>query len=107
VVSRGIAIALFGGLLLIGLAIRFFVYGPISAEADALAKVCDAVAVGDLTSRVPFPSGTELGRVGKSLNTMLDSTVALVQSKDERDRMQAAVMKLLEEVSRAPQADLT
>jgi len=30
---RSIAIALFGGLLLVAVAIRFFVYGPISAEA--------------------------------------------------------------------------
>jgi twitching motility protein PilJ len=104
---RGIAIALFGGLLLVAVAIRFFVYQPISAEADALATVCDAVAIGDLTSRVPFPTGTELGRVAKSLNAMLDSTVALVQSKDERDRMQAAVMKLLEEVSGVAEGDLT
>ena len=104
---RGIAVALFGGLLIVAFAIRFFVYGPISAEAEALATVCDAVAVGDLTSRVPFPSGTELGRVARSLNTMLDSTVVLVQSKDERDRMQAAVMKLLEEVSGVGEGDLT
>ncbi len=94
-------------LILVGAITRLFVYGPIVDEADALATVCDAVAVGDLTSRVPNPSDTELGRVGHSLNAMLDNTVSLVQSKDERDRMQASVMKLLEEVSGVGEGDLT
>ena len=101
-----------GGVLLIGLllivaALRFFIYGPILAESDALARVCDAVAVGDLTSRVPDPSDTELGRVARSLNSMLDSTVALSHSRRERDEMQAAVMKLLDEVSGVAEGDLT
>jgi twitching motility protein PilJ len=103
----GIVFAALLGVLLVAVVVRIFVSGPISAEADALATVCDAVAVGDLTSRVPDPSGTELGRVGRSLNTMLDNTVMLVQSKDERDRMQAAVMKLLEDVSGVAEGDLT
>ncbi len=103
----GIGIALAFALLLVWAGTRLFVYRPILAEADALATVCDAVAVGDLTSRVPNPSETELGRVGRSLNAMLDNTVSLVQSKDERDRMQAAVMKLLEEVSGVAEGDLT
>jgi len=38
---------------------------------------------------------------------MLDSTVTLVQSRQERDQMQAAVMKLLEEVSGVAEGDLT
>ena len=105
--SRGIGIALLVGLLLVAALMRLFVYRPIFAEANALATVCDAVAVGDLTSRVPDPSATELGRVAQSLNAMLDNTVSLVQSKDERDRMQAAVMKLLEEVSGVAEGDLT
>ncbi len=105
--SLGIGIALLIGLLLVAALIQLFVYRPISAEASALATVCDAVAVGDLTSRVPDPSATELGRVARSLNAMLDHTVSLVQSKEERDRMQAAVMKLLEEVSGVAEGDLT
>ncbi len=103
----GIGLALLLGLALVAAVIRFVVYKPILDEATALATVCDAVAVGDLTSRVPEPSDTELGRVGKSLNAMLDNTVSLVQSKDERDRMQAAVTKLLEEVSGVAEGDLT
>lgn len=103
----GIGLALTIGLLVVAAVLRWFVYRPILAEAEALATVCDAVAVGDLTRRVPNPGESELGKVGQSLNAMLDTTVTLVQSKDERDRMQAAVMKLLDEVSGVAQGDLT
>ncbi len=103
----GLGLALMLGLFIVALVIRLFVYGPILAEADALARVCDAVAVGDMTSRVPDPGDTELGRVAHSLNAMLDNTLALVQSKEERDRMQASVMRLLKEVSGVAEGDLT
>jgi twitching motility protein PilJ len=103
----GVAIALIVGFLVLGLFLRVFVYGPILAEAGALVRVCDAVGVGDLTSRVPHPSASELGQVGRSLNSMLDNTVALVQSREERDKMQASIMKLLDEIAGVAEGDLT
>ena len=103
----GTALALGLGLLLVAGFTRYFVYGPILAEADALIHVCNAVSVGDLTSRVPRPGDSELGMIGRSLNTMLDTTVNLVQSREERDRMQASIMKLLEEISGVAEGDLT
>jgi methyl-accepting chemotaxis protein len=100
-------IALALGLLLVALFARYFVYRPVLMEADALVRVCNAVSVGDLTSRVPAPGESELGMVGRSLNSMLDNTLALVQSKDERDRLQAAIMKLLDEIGGVAEGDLT
>jgi methyl-accepting chemotaxis protein len=100
-------IALALGLLLVALFARYFVYGPVLMEADALVRVCNAISVGDLTSRVPAPGESELGMVGRSLNSMLDNTLALVQSKDERDRLQAAIMKLLDEIGGVAEGDLT
>lgn len=87
--------------------LTFLVYGPVAAEASALVRVCESVAIGDLASRVPDPTDTELGRVGRALNSMLDRTVKLVNSQQERDQMQAAVMKLLSEVSGVAEGDLT
>ena len=102
-----IGVALVIGLLLVVGALRYFVYAPVAAEADAIARVCDSVAIGDISSRVPNPSETELGSVARSLNSMLDNTVSLVQTRTERDQMQAAVMKLLEEVGGVAEGDLT
>jgi twitching motility protein PilJ len=80
-----------------------------SGNGDALTAVCDAVAAGDLRRRaVPSSPGAELGDAGQALNAMLDSISKLVEaSKDERDRMQAAVKKLLQEVSGVAEGDLT
>ncbi|HSL20999.1 MAG TPA: HAMP domain-containing methyl-accepting chemotaxis protein [Vicinamibacterales bacterium] len=103
----GIAVALVLAFLVLAPFMKLFVHGPILSEAGALVRVCDAVSVGDLTSRVPDPGQSELGMVGRSLNTMLDNTVALVQSREERDAMQAAIMKLLDEVSGVADGDLT
>ncbi len=113
-VEQGIGRAYVGVILALLLAfvvllpfMKYFVQGPILNEANSLVKVCDAITVGDFTSRVENPGKSELGMVGRSLNTMLDNTVALVQSRQERDAMQAAIMKLLDEVSGVADGDLT
>ncbi len=95
------------GLLMLAALVRFFVIQPIASEAAVLKNVCAALERGDLTSRVPAPSQTELGAIGRSLNVMLDNTVSLVQSRAERDQMQASIMKLLEEISGVAEGDLT
>ncbi|HEX6161960.1 MAG TPA: methyl-accepting chemotaxis protein [Vicinamibacterales bacterium] len=88
----------------IGLSMLF---GTVAAEASDLVRVCSAVAVGDLSSRAHETGDTELGRVGRALNSMLDRTAKLADSQHERDQMQAAVMKLLSEVSGVAEGDLT
>src|SRR5262245_38909517 len=103
-VAVGVALGLVFIAVVIGLR---FVYAPIAVEAEALARACDAVVAGDLTSRVPSPGDSEIGRAGRSINAMLETTMTLVNSSRERDEMQASVMKLLEEVSGVAEGDLT
>ena len=103
----GIVIALVVALVALGLAVRFFVYRPLAAEASVIQDVCAALERGDLSSRVPAPTDSELGAIGRSLNLMLDNTMSLVQSRAERDQMQASIMKLLEEISGVAEGDLT
>jgi twitching motility protein PilJ len=93
--------------VLAALTLRVLVFAPVVAEARALAAACESVAGGDLSSRVPASHDTDLGRIGRAVNTMLDHTVPLVHSRKERDQMQAAVMKLLAEVSGVAEGDLT
>jgi len=103
----GIIIALVVALVALALAVRFFVYRPLAAEASVIQEVCAALERGDLSSRVPAPTDSELGAIGRSLNLMLDNTMSLVQSRAERDQMQASIMKLLEEISGVAEGDLT
>ena len=65
------------------------------------------IAVGDLEARAQIRSEDELGRMTRSLNQMLDNTLTLVQSKEERDRIQISIEKLLEEISGVAEGDLT
>ena len=105
--ALGVLLALGLAFVVLAILVRFFVYGPIAAEANVLTGVCKALERGDLTSRVPAPTDTELGAIGRSLNVMLDNTLSLVQSRAERDQMQASIMKLLEEISGVAEGDLT
>jgi len=65
------------------------------------------IGIGEFQARTEVTSGDELGTMAASLNTMLDSILVLIQTREERDVMQASVMKLLDEVSGVAEGDLT
>jgi twitching motility protein PilJ len=67
----------------------------------------EKISIGDYRARTPVTSNDELGMMAGSLNEMLDNIVMLIQTREDRDRMQAAVMKLLDDVSGFAEGDLT
>lgn len=67
----------------------------------------DEIRTGNFKARAPVTAKDELGRMAVSLNTMLDNTLTLIQSREERDAMQASIMRLLEEISGLAEGDLT
>ena len=70
----------------------------------SMASVSDEIAAGNLHVRVEPRSAED--RFGTAFKNMLDNTLGLVQSREERDRIQQSVMKLLEEVSDVANGDL-
>jgi methyl-accepting chemotaxis protein len=94
-------------IVLLSLLAIFFVHRHIRRQVMALTEVFTAVGMGDFQARVEVTSGDELGRASQSLNQMLDHTLGLIQSREERDRIQRSTQKLLEEVSGVAQGDLT
>jgi twitching motility protein PilJ len=70
---------------------------------DLFAKI----SVGEFQARARISSNDELGRMALSLNAMLDNTVSLIQSREERDGIQEAIRKLLADISGAAEGDLT
>jgi len=70
-------------------------------------RLLEKIGVGEYRARTPVTSNDELGLMAGSLNTMLDNLVILIQTREERDSMQKAIMKLLEDVSRFADGDLT
>ncbi|WP_300673699.1 methyl-accepting chemotaxis protein [Desulfoluna sp.] len=65
------------------------------------------IGMGNFDARAEILSHDELGVMAESLNAMLDNTLSLIQSREERDAIQDTVMKLLEEISGLTEGDLT
>jgi methyl-accepting chemotaxis protein len=65
------------------------------------------IGMGNYEARAEVTTGDELGTLSTSLNAMLDNTLTLIQTREERDVMQASIMKLLDEVSGVAEGDLT
>jgi methyl-accepting chemotaxis protein len=79
----------------------------ISRQIRSISGLIAQLDRGEVDARAAVLTGDELGRVAASFNSTLDNTRLLMQSKEERDRIQQSIMKLLEEVSGVAAGDLT
>ncbi len=77
-----------------------------SRQLQSLSNLIRELDQGDFDARAEVISEDELGRLAQSFNQTLDKTSNLMQSRDERDRIQRSIMKLLEEVSDVATGDL-
>lgn len=69
-----------------------------------MAETADQIAGGNLSVEVEPKS--EADRFGNSFQNMISRTLRLVQSQEERDRLQNSIMKLLRDVSDVASGDL-
>jgi methyl-accepting chemotaxis protein len=72
-----------------------------------LRATAEKIRAGSYDTRAQVSTGDELQSLADSVNSMLDRIVGLIQSEDERQRLQHAIVNLLEAVSRASEGDLT
>lgn len=84
----------------------FWVNLGINRQIQSMLKMFQAISVGDYEARADVYFKDELGQMAGSMNAMLDKTMVLIQSQEERDRIQVSIMKLLEEVSGVAEGDL-
>ena len=96
-----VAIILASGLL------AFVLSNRLTRPFRHLRDVCDRIRDGDYSVRAEVLCRDELGTVTASLNILLDQVLALIPLQEERDAMQASIMKLLAEVSEVAEGDLT
>jgi twitching motility protein PilJ len=96
------------GFLILGVmgVMVFSVNVGINRQVQSMLKMFQSIGVGDYQARADVYSKDELGQLANSLNTMLDNTLVLIQSREERDQIQGSIMKLLEEVSGVGDGDL-
>jgi methyl-accepting chemotaxis protein len=72
-----------------------------------LTETVDRIHEGELDARAQIATGDELERLGTSLNTMLDRTVAAHRSATDKRALADELVSLLEQVSAASSGDLT
>ncbi len=79
----------------------------ILTQIDGLTELFSEIGIGNFDARAEIQSDDPLGQLTANLNAMLDNTLSLIQTQDERDALQSAILKLLEEVSGVAEGDLT
>ena len=102
-VTGGVAAAALA--LVVGAAL--LLSGNLVRQIRAINDVFGQIGVGNLQARARVVSSDESGAMAGSLNAMLDTTLTLIQSREERDRIQTSIQKLLDEVSGVAEGDLS
>lgn len=106
--TRNTSWALGIGLMILSIvAIGILVNRMVGTPIRDITSVYERVGMGDFSARSDVISQDELGTMAASLNAMLDNTLHLIQSTDERDAMQSSIMKLLDEISLLAEGDLS
>lgn len=102
-ISVGAVVALILCLAVVWLVARRIVVRPV----NNIMSLFSEIGIGNFDARAEVMSRDELGIMAESLNAMLDNTLSLIQSREERDAIQGSVMKLLTEISGLTEGDLT
>ena len=101
--DAGIAsLALFLSLLMI-----YGITSGVAQQISSINKMFGNIGVGDFSARAEIYANDELGALAQSLNATFDNTLTLIQSREERDRIQGSIQKLLEEIAGVADGDLT
>jgi len=104
--QRNGRLLLSGLLTLAGLLGTFLIIRGINSQVRAIDTTLHQIGIGNLGARARVLTADELGTTAQVLNSMLDNVRGLMQSQEERDHIQAAIMKLLNEVSTVAEGDL-
>ncbi|MBN9658112.1 MAG: methyl-accepting chemotaxis protein [Acidobacteria bacterium] len=78
----------------------------ITGQVRNIMGVLKQIDAGDFRARADVLSSDELGSIAVGLNSTLDNTLSLMQSREERDQIQQSISRLLDEVSGVAEGDL-
>lgn len=105
--ERLVVVIVLGIGIILAMALAIFITTSITRQVNALTQLFSTIGMGDFAARAEVYSQDELGTATSSLNAMLDNTLTLIQSSEERDQIQQSIMKLLDEISGVAEGDLT
>ena len=92
---------------LVAILVSYLLSRTLTTQVRQIMDMFSEIGMGNFTARAKVTSGDELGSMATSLNAMLENTLTLIQTREQRDAIQTAIMKLLEEVSGVAEGDLT
>jgi methyl-accepting chemotaxis protein len=92
--------------LLIAGSLMFALQHGIAVQVNSIMDLFRSVNEGNLGARADVHAKDELGMIAGGLNEMLDSTVSLMQSREEKEQIQRSIQHLLDEVSGVAEGDL-
>ncbi|HKX33409.1 MAG TPA: HAMP domain-containing protein, partial [Blastocatellia bacterium] len=99
------------GLILLGVIVTalavFFIAQGITRQTSEIGTLITQIERGNLSARAKVTTEDELGLTAMAFNEMLDNTYGLIQSREDHNHIQEAIMKLLDEVSGVARGDLT
>lgn len=91
---------------IVGFIVVWYLSRGLTRQVTLIQEMMSEIGMGNFEARAPVVTNDEIGEMAESLNSMLDNTLALIQSTEERDAMQKAVMRLLDEISDLAEGDL-
>lgn len=101
----GLAAALLG--LVASVGVTYIIARGLTNQTGELMNLFGEVGIGNFDARAKLVTQDEIGTVAMSLNSMLDNTLSLIQSQDERDRIQQSIQTLMSQVATVASGDLT
>jgi methyl-accepting chemotaxis protein len=105
-IMSSLALMLLLGVIVISLVAREF-RKRVLFPVRHLTAVAEKIRSGDLQRRTKVESGDELETLGHSINAMLDRLAQLIAGEEKKQRLEHNILRLLQQVSRASQGDLT
>jgi methyl-accepting chemotaxis protein len=105
--AQNFAFIMFVVIFIVAVLIAVVISGGLTRQVRRIMDLFGEIGLGNFEARGQVLSRDELGVMTNTLNTMLDNIVPLLQTREERDSMQASVMKLMDEVSGLAVGDLT
>lgn len=93
--------------LIIGFARALQLSRSITGQVQHMMDIFSKISIGDYSARSKVTANDELGVMATALNNMLDNIFELIQTREERNTMQASLMKLLDDVSGIADGDLS
>lgn len=106
-ITLGATAAAFLFVLVVGFAAARQLAKGMTRQAQNIMGIFKKISLGDYSARAQITANDELGAMARSLNTMLDNIFELIQTREERNTMQASLMKLLDDVSGIADGDLS